>query len=258
MDESVYFDRAASYYDSTRSLPDHVMKRIVWLITAEMEPSAHCLEIGVGTGRFAIPVARAGVKVTGVDISPAMLRRLMEKSNGVTIRVAVADATRLPFGDRTFSAGIAAHVLHLIPRWRAAIDELTRVLRPGATLIVGQRAGRTHGDWWHAVRNRFYEAAGSPAWPPGLDRIEELDEAMSGRGAAVRALPLPPEPRTFSIREGIGLLEAGVYSACWSLDEPARHRAAAEATEWARRNVGDLDEPRSAEDFLTWRAYHLR
>ncbi|HEV2415610.1 MAG TPA: class I SAM-dependent methyltransferase, partial [Candidatus Dormibacteraeota bacterium] len=130
MSGSVSFDRAADYYDQTRSLPDDLMQRLVPMLVAELPRDGRCLEIGVGTGRIALPLIESGINVVGVDISAEMLRRYVEKAPA-NIEVALADATRLPFADRTFTSAIASHVLHLIPGWVTALDELVRVVAPG-------------------------------------------------------------------------------------------------------------------------------
>jgi SAM-dependent methyltransferase len=59
------------------------------------------LELGVGTGRLAIPVAEAGLDVSGVDVSPAMLARLRAKPGGQLVAASVGDMARdedLPSG----------------------------------------------------------------------------------------------------------------------------------------------------------------
>jgi SAM-dependent methyltransferase len=58
------------------------------------------LELGIGTGRLALPLVAAGVEVHGVDASPAMVERLRAKPGGGTIPVAVADfSSALPAGE---------------------------------------------------------------------------------------------------------------------------------------------------------------
>ncbi|HEV3273812.1 MAG TPA: class I SAM-dependent methyltransferase, partial [Candidatus Dormibacteraeota bacterium] len=99
------------------------MARLVPMLVAEIPQEGRCLEIGVGTGRITLPLARAGVSMVGVDISREMLRKLIQNSDGAPPAVVIGDATRLPFGEGKFSAVIAAHVLHLIPEWRQAIVE---------------------------------------------------------------------------------------------------------------------------------------
>lgn len=66
---------------------------------AELAGGRHALELGVGTGRLAIPLARLGVAVTGVDTSPAMLERLAAADPAGAVRAIEADmVTGLPAG----------------------------------------------------------------------------------------------------------------------------------------------------------------
>jgi SAM-dependent methyltransferase len=87
------------------------------------------LDVGTGTGRAAIVLARAGAVVTGVDASPEMLavaaRRAREE--GVSVTFAPGDAHRLDFGDRSFDAVVCLRVLMHTPDWRASLGELCRV-----------------------------------------------------------------------------------------------------------------------------------
>ena len=144
MSESVSFDRAAGYYDRTRSLPDSLMARLIPLLLAEIPQDGRCLEIGIGTGRIALPLAGAGVAMVGIDISREMLRRLIANARRSAPRVLIADATQLPFADDTFSSAVAAHVFHLIPSWEVAVSELLRVVRPGG-IILASRGNRSRG-----------------------------------------------------------------------------------------------------------------
>lgn len=255
MSGSVSFDRAADYYDQTRSLPDRLMQRLVAMLVAELPRDGRCLEIGVGTGRIALPLIERGIKVVGVDISVEMLRRYVEKAPP-NIEVAVADATHLPFADRTFTSAIASHVLHLIPGWETALDELVRVLAPGGVLLASRNADPA-AEWQNLVRRRFYEEAGDPPWPPGMNRIDELDLEMSARRATIRKLDDVHNDKWLSIADVLDLLEKGVYAACWSIDQQTRSRAAAATKQWASRELGDLNEKRKTRSVSDWRAYRL-
>jgi SAM-dependent methyltransferase len=253
---SVSFDRAAGYYDQTRSLPDELMDVLVARIVAELPPDGRCLEIGVGTGRIALPLMRRGVDVTGVDISMEMLRRLREKSRSGAVKIAIADATRLPFADGNFAGAVAAHVLHLIPGWRMALDELQRVLRPGGVLLAS-RAGGTRSEWQRAVRRHFYVEAGDPSWPPGIDTIELLDDEMRSRGAAVREVEDVIVEGTATISGLLAALENGIWSACWSIDEATRdrrpRRAQADVAPLGLASVRAALDRASPEPALGWR-----
>src|ERR1700722_5659646 len=113
------------------------MAQLTGLLAAELAGRQPCVEIGVGTGRFALPLRAAGIAMAGTDISGAMLRRLAANAGGGSpFPLAQADATRLPFAAGTFGSVLAVHVLHLIPDWRVAVDEAVRVLRPGGALVA--------------------------------------------------------------------------------------------------------------------------
>lgn len=87
------------------------------------------LDVGTGTGRAAIALARAGAVVTGIDASREMLavaeRRAREEQAAVTF--AVGDAHRIDFPDRSFDAVVCLRVLMHTPDWRASLRELCRV-----------------------------------------------------------------------------------------------------------------------------------
>lgn len=251
---SVSFDRAAGYYDATRSLPDSLMRELMSRIAAELPRDGLCLEIGIGTGRIALPLARMGVRIVGVDISTEMLRKLREKDTDLP--VARADATRLPFRDRTFVSAIASHVLHLIGAWQLALDELVRVITPGGVLIASRGAG-SRAEWQGAVRRRFFDEAGHPASARGADRIAQVDAAMRERGASVREIQDVEAESTSTISAVVAGLERGIYSACWSLDDETRRRAAEATRAWASKELGDLEAPRPLRHRSDWRAYEL-
>ena len=115
MDDAIPFDRAVDYYDRTRALTPGTQARMIEMLTAELAGRGRVLEIGVGTGRIAVPLREAGVDAAGVDISMPMVQRLLAKTDA-RFPVALGDATRLPFRDGSFGGAIAVHVLHLIPK----------------------------------------------------------------------------------------------------------------------------------------------
>lgn len=87
------------------------------------------LDVGTGTGRAALGLARRGAHVTGVDASPEMLRvasaRAAEQGSDATFEV--GDAHHLPYADRAFACAVSLRVLMHTPGWRVCLAELCRV-----------------------------------------------------------------------------------------------------------------------------------
>jgi ubiquinone/menaquinone biosynthesis C-methylase UbiE len=95
------------------------------------------LEVAVGTG-LNLPYYPAGISLTGIDLSPAMLAVALDRAGALSLaadlREASADA--LPFPDASFDTVVCAVSLCNIPDDRAAIAEMFRVLRPGGKLVL--------------------------------------------------------------------------------------------------------------------------
>jgi SAM-dependent methyltransferase len=87
------------------------------------------LDLGTGTGRAALALARRGAHVTGVDASAEMLAvaRARAAQERLTIDFSEGDAHRLPFPDRTFDAAVCLRVLMHVPDWKRALGEVCRV-----------------------------------------------------------------------------------------------------------------------------------
>ncbi len=126
----------------------------------EPRPGEHVLEVGPGTGYYALPMA-SWLAPDGlldvVDLQEEMLdhtsRRAREQgiANIVPTR---ADATSLPYPDQSFDAAYLVTVLGETPDQGAALRELRRVVKPGGRIVVGELFGDPHMVTHAALRNR--------------------------------------------------------------------------------------------------------
>jgi SAM-dependent methyltransferase len=254
---SIAFDHAAEYYDRTRSLPADAQRAVIELLAGELRGRARCLEIGVGTGRIALDLMAAGIPMAGVDLARPMLQRLVEKSGGAApFPIAVADATALPCPSATFGAAIACHVLHLIPAWMLAVEELVRVIAPGGVLLVDMGGSPT--PIGREVQEHFFAHTRlQRRQRPGVDDPDLLDAALARHGMRPRLLP----PVALTIQATIGSvvqrLEDGTFSGCWTLTEDERRAAAADTRAWASERYGPLDHVHTIESHVAWRAYDV-
>jgi ubiquinone/menaquinone biosynthesis C-methylase UbiE len=254
---SVPFDRAVEYYDRTRGMSEETSREMAALLAAELRDRGRCLEVGVGTGLVALPLAAAGVPMVGIDISGPMLARLVEKAGGrEPFPLVRADATSLPFVDDSFGGAVVRHVLHLVPEWRRVISELLRVISSRGIVLVSRGDIPTA---WRDATDRFIAIVGPPsfaggfsAWDPG-----EMDRAFGELGARARSLPPIIERVRQSLETFLDQMAEGLHSWTWEVDEPRRREAAAEVRRWSLDRFGTLDPPGSREVAIEWRAYDL-
>ncbi len=167
------FDRRVSkQYDALRGHPPGVSVDIGRSVAAHVGEQAQVLELGVGTGRIALPVAAAGCEVVGVDLSAHMLAALSERIDGSGvngIHLVRCDIGKLPFRPAVFDAALAVHVLHLVSDWAGVLAQLSRLVKPGGKLLLGR-------DWTDPrslagmIRDRFRKTVvevGREMLPPG-------------------------------------------------------------------------------------------
>ena len=93
MDEDGYFgERVAARYDeSSADMFDPAVVDAVVEFLAELAGKGRALELGIGTGRIALPLAQRGVPVHGIELSNAMVARLRAKPGGEDIGVTIGD-----------------------------------------------------------------------------------------------------------------------------------------------------------------------
>jgi SAM-dependent methyltransferase len=258
---SVNFDRAASFYDATRGFPPGVAERVRDAIVAAtgLGPGGRVLELGIGTGRVALPFLRAGYRYAGVDLARDMLEVLQGKLGpGDTLPLLVqGDVTALPLAAARFDLAIAVHVLHLVADWRATLLEARRVLRPGAPLLLA-------GSPWRHPRDEPEEMLTPPqratrAWlhilgelgsspnhgQPGI-RLEapELEDELRAQGASVeRATLVEYSGVPASAREVLRRHRERMFSSDWARPAEVHAEAVARLERWIAEQCDDPDTP---------------
>lgn len=96
------------------------------------------LDVACGTGNLAIPLARAGAVVTGVDIAPNLLEQARRRAaaEGLAARFGEGDAEALPYDDASFDVVVTMFGAMFAPRPEMVASELARVLKPGGKLTM--------------------------------------------------------------------------------------------------------------------------
>ena len=101
-------------------------------------PGSHVLDVACGTGNVALPLARAGAVVTGVDIATNLLVQGRERAvaEGLPVKFDEGDAEALPYADGSFDAVVTMFGAMFAPRPEVVAKELARVLKPGGLLAM--------------------------------------------------------------------------------------------------------------------------
>jgi SAM-dependent methyltransferase len=255
---SIAFDRAAGYYDQSRGLPPEVEELVADRVEEAAGRAARLLEIGVGTGRIALPLHRRGRAVVGVDLSRPMLERYRSKAAAAGLPpppVAQADATRLPFRDASFEAVVEVHVLHLVPAWEQVLAETRRVLGPGGVVLLG-RGGSHRGNRGPraGTLGRFDELAtclGSGPRRVGVGDQAQKVRALTALGGTAEALEPVVWEEQETYAQALGFVEGRIYSHAWRLPDHVFHAAAGRLRYEVEAAHADLDAPHRARHSFT-------
>jgi SAM-dependent methyltransferase len=90
-DDGYFDERIAANYDDDAAIFDPEVIDPVVDFLADLLGQGRALEFGIGTGRIALPLARRGVSVDGIEMSKAMVARLRAKPGGADIGVTIGD-----------------------------------------------------------------------------------------------------------------------------------------------------------------------
>jgi SAM-dependent methyltransferase len=222
----VYMDNA--FTANTLSEVDFLVKEL------ELKPGATILDVGCGTGRHAVELARRGFAVTGVDLSEGMLAEARKHAAGARVEVTLihANAARMRLG-RQFDArqfdgviclcegafGLLGHGDDALEQPLAILRRVARALRPGGrclfTVLNGYATVRRHSQ--EDVESNVFD-------PLTLSELSEVNDPRSSATMRERAF-VPTELRLLFSTAGLTVV----------------HMWGGTAGDWGRRKI-KLDE----------------
>ena len=201
----IFDDKMADTYDDWYKTPkgmlvDKIEKAVIYEFL-KPESGMEILDIGCGTGNLSLELAKLGARVTGIDISEAMLVKAREKAarENLCINFCCADANELPFEDETFDAAVSLSALEFASDLKKTLLEIYRVLKPGGRMVIGLIGG---GSAW----SRYYEKKAKKD-PESVFRhahfrtLDELIAAMPGENVQGKAVLFVPPDFNFEDRE---------------------------------------------------------
>jgi ubiquinone/menaquinone biosynthesis C-methylase UbiE len=214
------FDRVADRYDATRTLPGHVMDRILEEIKLHFPRGPRTIDAGCGTGRFLVPMQRAGWNTWGLDVSDKMLRKAQENGARDLVR---ADLRRIPLPDKRFDSALVIQVLHLLPEPMEVVREICRVCRVGLMAVaVGGDGPNIHDEY-----REMMTARGLQPTPPSRTALDVL-KAIASKKFVNEAARW--ESESDADRE-IAKLEERLYSFQWKVADESHQEIIARLRE---------------------------
>ena len=278
---SLSFDQVAHAYDATRGYPDVVAHQIAQAIerVANATTQTRFLEVGIGTGRIAFPLASLGHIYTGVDISekmvaqlqeklrathwqeqslpwgglsdedtkqPSVVRRYVNPEQSASLRLVMSDITKLPFRKASFDTAIAVHIFHLVDGWQRAVQEVLQALRPGGVLLHcwdehGKLDVQDISEEWQ----RIVISLGGKTRRPGASSVHFVTEWLTNHGLQTQKIQAVNWERSITPREIIENITLRLWSNTWSIPDSIFVPAAQRLTAWANERYStDMDTPR--------------
>lgn len=214
------------------------------------------LDVACGSGQLALCAARDGVRVTGVDIAPNLVRRaqVRAKAEGLNARFTEGDAEALPFEDASFDVVTSLIGAMFAPRPELVAHELLRVCAPGGTIAMGNWTAEGFVGQMFKTFARFLAPSGMPA--PVLWGNETVVRERLGRGVSDLTMtrhhyffdyPFPPAEVVEFFRQYYG----PTNRAFASLDEGSARRLTEELeTLWSAHNQGGGEITFVAAEYL--------
>ena len=277
---SISFDPIAHAYDQTRGYPPGVDRQIAKGLekAAETQEQTSFIEVGVGTGRIAIPLASLGHNYTGVDISEKMLalleaklqdnqweryaepwgaradeildpphpvRRYGQMDPTATLRLLISDITALPLMDESFDVAVAVHIFHLVDGWQQAVREALRVLRPGGLLL---HCWDRHNDALDIVAQTWMTIVaelGGNASRVGSEKPTMVSDWLREQGLPVEELSVAQWEVTTTPRSALQRISERLWSRAWQVPDEMFQESVRRLEAWVLGHFGadQLDAP---------------
>lgn len=103
-----------------------------------IDNNSNLLDVGCGAGQTAIPAAKRGIRVTGVDIAENLIEHAHQRAiaEKIDTRFDVGDAENLPYSDHSYDVVISMFGAMFAPRPDQVVKEFVRILKPGGRLLM--------------------------------------------------------------------------------------------------------------------------
>lgn len=151
----------------------------------DLKPGIQVLDVATGTGNLAIPAAKTGADVTGVDIAPNLIEQAKARAEaeGVNVKFEVGDAEAMPYEDGSFDVVMTMFGAMFTPRPDVTASELKRVCKSGGLIAMANWTPEAFtGQMFKAGAKHVPPPPGMPSpvmWGSEDTARERLSEGVS-------------------------------------------------------------------------------
>lgn len=153
------FDPVAQLYDAWFDTPlghtvDELEKDLLYRL-ADLRPWERAVDVGTGTGHFALDLEALGATVVAVDLSLPMLA--VARSKAPLAHLVCGDAAALPLRDGGFDLVFSVTMLEFVANPERALSEMWRLVRPGGRLVIGMLNALSPWAWARRHESRTHK-----------------------------------------------------------------------------------------------------
>jgi SAM-dependent methyltransferase len=250
--------RSPAEFARTRAFPEAAAAEIGEAFEQLLPRGAHVADLGAGTGRLAHILLGRGFRVTALDVSRPMLLYLGEHRppSGPPPALIQGGVTALPLLDDAFDAALSVHVLHIVERWREALVEALRIVRPGGIFIRGftehepaNHVSRISDRWREILESHGHRPR------PGVDDDEEVARFLRDQGLAERVFRASTWSVDRSPRETLENIRQRHFPFLCDVPDDLFPPLYAELEAWATRSIPDLESTAPRTSTFTMRVF---
>jgi SAM-dependent methyltransferase len=257
VNQRVDFSGNAKVYDRRHgaALDEDVVQQLA--AAGAIRSGTSVLDIGAGTGRVAIGLARLGCDIVALEPAVRMLEELRTKAGDLPIRGVAGDGAQLPFSNNQFHVVVIARLLYLTSDWPGVLREVRRVLAVGGRLLHEWGNGQADEEWVmirDQARALFEEAGVVAPFHPGVRSERAVDEELTRLGFTRSAgLRIGPGP-TLTLAEFLRRLIDGEFSYAWNVPKTVQEECLPRLKAWSEQRF-DLERSIPMPREIVWTVY---
>ena len=230
----------------------------------ELKPGMRVLDVACGNGNTAIPSARTGALVTGVDLAPYLIEQAAARAEaeGVRADFDIGDVENLPYDEASFDVVISMFGAMFAPRPEIAASELKRVCRPGGAIAMANWTPDGFiGQMFKTTAKHLPPAAGMPSpllWGDEKTVGERLSDGLANLQLVRRKIDFEFLMSPVEVVEHFRLYYGPTQKAFEALDAGSQAELRRDLEElWSQHNRVDDGSTRVESEYLEVKATRM-